>query len=189
MSLRILDVDKGYAKVRAFAGASGSVKVGVPDTPHQPSGIPTDEIAKKHEFGDGTVPERSFLRAWVDQNERRIKAKAKNSLLWALDTGAPFNEALGLLGQWSIWGVRAFINKKIPPPLSRRTLKTKKGEFRTTPLIDTTQLWNSITCEVEGKQGQVVVTVDASAGELSDTLVAFNGDLGMANTVVAPGDV
>ncbi len=171
MSLRIIDVDKGYKKIRAFAGASGSVKVGVPDTPHQPSGIPTDEIAKKHEFGDGNVPQRSFLRAWVDANESRITSKARTSLLWALETGAPFNEALGLLGQWSVWGVRAFINKKIPPPLAKATLARKKGEFRKIPLIDTAQLWNSITAEVEGKQGQVVVTVDASAGELDDTVI------------------
>ncbi len=145
MSVSIKDVDLGYNSFfGALRGLRGqAVKVGVGDAPHEPSGTPTDEIAAAHEFGVG-VPERSFLRAWVDEKREQIQARMEKDLSDTLfsrdDWRKPF-------GQWCVDQIRARIWANIPPPLQESTA-ARKGT--TVPLIDSGQLVNAIIDEIEG---------------------------------------
>lgn len=102
------------------------------------------EIATAHEFGLG-VPQRSFLRAWFDENESAIFAK----LLERFEANGPARWALSLnqVALWAQADVQLRIVRHIPPPLSAARIKQKKSS---TPLIDTGQLRAAITARVNG---------------------------------------
>ena len=141
----ISDDDHGYAEMGIrLRQIKAAVKVGVDDRPHAPSGQPTDEIGTYHEFGQGNMPERSFLRAWVDEKERDIREKiADLALAQVLDGGPDWRIPFG---QWAVDRIRERIWALIPPPLKIATVLRKGG---VTPLVDTMQLVNAILDELE----------------------------------------
>jgi hypothetical protein len=143
--VQITDKDNGYdAVIKAFRRSlkKGAVKVGVDARPHEPTGQPTDEIAAFHEFGQG-VPQRSFLRAWVDENPVAIHDKMAECCAGQLNGGPDWRVPFGA---WAIAEIKARIEKNIPPPLAPSTVKRKGSSV---PLIDTEQLINAIISELE----------------------------------------
>jgi hypothetical protein len=147
MGVSIRDVDYGWADltvgIKRLQGQA--VKVGVDDRPHEPSGVPTDEIGLYHEFGRG-VPERSFLRAWVDEKHGAIQTELGRWVERALEDGIDWR---GPFGDWCIEQIQARMYAGIAPALSDNT----KGRYNQLgiPLINTSQLVNAIVRELEGE--------------------------------------
>ncbi len=107
------------------------------------------EVGVIHEFGAPgvNIPERSFIRAPVKRHAakyyRRIQLIVKAAITGVLTV----KKGLGLLGIEVESDMKNAMQRGIPPPLKRRRRmkKTQKRKGRQVPLIDTKQLFNSIT--------------------------------------------
>jgi hypothetical protein len=111
-------------------------------TPHQRgSGDTVADIAAKHEFGLG-VPRRSFIADWVDESLEAANRRLKKSAALVFREKMPLKQAYGLFGMWAVGEIQRRIKSRIPPPLSPVTIRRKRSSV---PLIDTGQLWSSIT--------------------------------------------
>jgi phage gpG-like protein len=175
---RVVIVDrKAYSRSvsEVFGTRPAAVKVGVfgakgdevhkSDKGSKAATITNVEVATIHEFGLG-VPERSFLRAYVDGNESRIRlmffVQMQRLIRDALEHARPITDsdrtrvlsrvALKIVGE-----VQGRIKDGIAPPLAESTIrqKTVNGKRGTTPLIDTGQLRSSIgfAVSLDGKWG------------------------------------
>ena len=111
-------------------------------------GLTVAQIAEYHEFGMG-VPRRSWLRDYVDENERSIREWLKIGATLT-EKGQDLHEVLDLVGWRIVSGINRRIDYHIPPPLKEATTK-RKGS--TTPLVDTGQLRSSITYVVAKDEG------------------------------------
>lgn len=153
--MSVIDRDLGFrALMRRLADANVSaVTVGV----HSDDGENTAEgggnltvldVATFHEFGTMTIPERSFIRAGVDQNERVIRSLIKNVSRAIVSNRKRMSprRALEIIGADITRKIQGRIRDGIDPPLAASTLARKGG--KTTPLIDTGQLIQSITFQV-----------------------------------------
>lgn len=107
------------------------------------------EIATIHEFGIG-VPERSFIRAFVDENEALIKKKIRTLGKKVVKGTLSSKQALDILGVWLTGKIQSRIAKGIPPALAQATID-RKGSSK--PLINTGQLRSSITHETDVRRG------------------------------------
>lgn len=140
------ELDKSYVKVGVLASKGGGAA-------HGEDNISLIEIAAIHEFGNGHVPERSFIRSTFYVRRVNALATMVAKLAKAIVTeGMTPKKALSLLGQWAASEVKETITEiDIPPPLADSTIMAK-GSSK--PLVDTGQLKNSITYEVvEGEGG------------------------------------
>lgn len=145
MSVVIQDRDNGFRQLLVNVRKFGrfTVRVGVSDAPHEGSpGMSIADVGTIHEYGLG-VPRRSFLRGWVDENERGIVAWLRSAVLRAILGGA---DAADAFGRHAVAGIRARIRRHIPPALEDATVKRKGGND--TPLVDTEQLIDGIEYEV-----------------------------------------
>jgi hypothetical protein len=133
--------------------------VGVIDAvPHSAApGYSVADIAASHELGDGRVPQRSWLRGFFGEKGSEVQRMAEASAKRTMARNADLAEFLGVFGSLLVSGIRARMTEGISPALSAFTLQLRKarGVTRTTPLIDTGQLINSIAIRVLGKRKQV----------------------------------
>lgn|ERR1700690_2287246 len=145
----VRDTDNGYEKLRMRMSApAASILVGVDSRPHEPSGKPTDEIALIHEYGLG-VPQRSFLRAWVDENLNNIELKIQQETATYLFGEQSWTKAQERIGEFCVNGVRARMKREIPPPLAHETIRRKEGPFPHIPLLDTMQMYEAVVYELK----------------------------------------
>ena len=150
--MTVIDRDHGYAALfRRLAteqrgrvvdvGVMGQEGAGI----YEGTGLTVADVASFHEFGRG-VPERSFIRAYVDENrakiEDRLRVMAKRVISGQLRS---FEEGLELIGLRIQAEIQARIRGGISPGLSDATIESKGSS---TPLIDTGQLLSSITYEL-----------------------------------------
>lgn len=112
------------------------------------SGKTIAEIGSIHEFGEGNMPERSFIGAYEDENEERIMGQIRKALDAAAAGRIEINRGLGIIGEKAVDGIIARIRAHIPPALSKARIKQKR-QNADTPLIDDGQLVSSITYKVE----------------------------------------
>lgn len=119
------------------AGKGGDTKKGSPK-------LTVLEVAIFNEFGLG-VPERSFIRGYVDANQARIKEMCRVLSLGVLAGKYDVDHALELLGLKIQGEIQKNISEGVPPPNAPSTIK-KKGS--STPLVDTGQLRSSVTYRV-----------------------------------------
>lgn len=152
----VSDTDHGYRELvkRVFGGVRARVAVGVfsQDAHPDAEGLTMVALATIHEFGLGNVPERSFLRAYVDENEARIR-KAAGALMQSVVEGRRTKEqALDALGLWMVGQVQKRIADGVPPPNAESTIAQKGSD---TPLIDTGALRTAIKHKVDmsGSEG------------------------------------
>jgi len=145
MSVAIRDDRRAYDAFleRVKSVRSGAVEVGVAPVPHG-RGKNAAEIGLIHEYGLG-VPQRSFLRSWVDRQGKRIGIMIKNFTREALMGGKPWQEAFG---EYAVCGVRQNIRTNLPPPLAEETIERKGHDLA---LVDTEILIKAITWEVVEK--------------------------------------
>lgn len=113
------------------------------------------EVAKKHEFGSGTIPERSFLRSTFEKNENKyrmniihnVRAAAMSKRGKILATRKALNE----LGEMMVKDIKRTIMSFIPPTLSEKTMRNRRSAgvtgFR--PLLATRQLYEAISHKVK----------------------------------------
>lgn len=98
------------------------------------------QVATVHEYGLG-VPERSFLRAWFD--EEGEKAKEAFRRVYEAVIAGKYDAKTGLerLGLAFVGRIQNRISKGIEPELADVTIKRKRSSK---PLINTGQLRSSI---------------------------------------------
>ncbi len=155
MSVRIRDIDNGYIKLLEAAAKArhGTVDVGIlaseGDKASQTTpSLTVAEVAAFNEFGLG-VPERSFVRAYVDENGSLLREDIRKLALLVVKGKKTTEEALETLGLKVVGGMQKRISKGIPPPNAPATIR-RKGSSK--PLIDTGQLRSSITHRVNKSQ-------------------------------------
>ena len=164
VTVQVKVVDQGWEAIKkridALHGGGAVVKIGVQGhqaaANHQGKHLTVAQIATIHEFGKVirqprmrrtiVIPERSFLRATVDLYREAIQRR--NVLLTQGFVLGKFalRAALDLLGMYVVGLVKQRIANGIAPPNSPWTI-AQKGSSK--PLIDTGQLRNSITHQVE----------------------------------------
>ncbi len=106
------------------------------------------DIAAIHEFGAPGIPQRSFLRAWFDENQQKTKEATKRMAQSVLQGKRTRNQAIELLAQTFVAQIQRRIAQGIQPPNSPVTIALKGSS---TPLIDTGQLRTSITYAIDGE--------------------------------------
>lgn len=137
------DIDKGWANIKHQINEfqSHTLKVGIQrGTESTEDDQPVANYAYKNEFGIG-VPQRSFMRSTIDENQANYKALTEKLLSDVLDNQRTAYNAIGTLGE----KVRGDISQKIvrlrTPPNSPITIM-RKGSSN--PLIDSGQMRQSI---------------------------------------------
>jgi len=106
------------------------------------------EIGAIHEFGLG-VPEHSFIRGTVDKNRSEIQSRLRSmgGSIFSAKSPEEVKHEAQLFGEWFVGEMKSAIREGIPPALSPETIEEKGSS---TPLIDSGQLWGSLTYDVEG---------------------------------------
>lgn len=126
------------------------------------------EIATINEFGspEHHIPERSFLRATLDENEDRFQKRLGTALGEIITEPHAAERALGMLGEVAVGSVQARMAQGIAPALSPVTIaeRARKGRPSTKPLIDTGRLRQSIEYEVRVKGREVASGGSAKKG-------------------------
>jgi hypothetical protein len=153
MKFKLTDLDKGWKRLMREVRVSGAhVLVGVTSAKgseeHEgATKLSVASVGAVHEFGLGNAPERSFVRAAIDENESTIQRRTKQ-LAKAIILGRHTQKsALEVLGVWLKGVMVKRINAGIEPELKEATVK-RKGSSK--PLVDTGQLKGSIDFEVKG---------------------------------------
>lgn len=133
----------------------GSVKVGVLNNkPHITSGnvgkpsIGMADLAEIHEYGTTNIPERSFLRASLRQNESNYVDVLERGLFTVLSGDMSIDRLKHKLGLIAHRDVVNYISTANFTPLKTSTIKRRRKKSNR-PLIDTGGLRNSLSFEVE----------------------------------------
>lgn len=141
-------VEKNFGEINDL-----HVVVGVPmGTKARDDGDPATmaEVAFYNEFGTDDIPERSFLRSTIDENNQKYARLYEKLMGAVLENRTTVKKAMGQLAAKAKADVQAKIRSNIPPPNASSTLEKKKPKTKT--LIDSGQLLQSITYEVrDGK--------------------------------------
>lgn len=162
-TVQVKVIDRGWedikARMQALRGGTAEVRVGVQGAQatanHQGTALTVAQLATIHEFGKTIqqprmhrtirIPERSFLRATIDQYQEAIARRQVLLTQGYLLGKFALKPALELLGQYVVGLVKQRMANGIPPPNSPWTIAKKRSSK---PLIDTGQLRNSITYQV-----------------------------------------
>lgn len=109
-------------------------------------------VATIHEFGapEAGVPQRSFVRAFVDEHAADIKTWQREALAAVFAGKSSALQALNRLGARIAGGIQKRIAAGIAPPNAPATVE-RKGSA--TPLIATGQLRSSVTWAVRRRGG------------------------------------
>ncbi|MCP4967428.1 MAG: hypothetical protein GY926_19620 [bacterium] len=148
--MTVKDIDRGWAKImrelsifqraHVFVGLQGAAATETID------GATIVEIGAAHEFGTTRVPERSWLRSTMDDQQNAIVKKIADELAAVADGRRTAIAALKRLGLFAVELIRKKIRSRIAPPLSSATIAAKGS---TVPLIDTGRMMQSITYVVK----------------------------------------
>jgi hypothetical protein len=103
------------------------------------------EIGIVHEYGLGDNPERSFIRAWADENESQNNETLIKIGQAVVQGQFTAEQGLDRAGLRFVAEIQRRIKGGISPPLDPRTI-ARKGS--STPLVNTGQLWSSIRHKV-----------------------------------------
>jgi hypothetical protein len=104
------------------------------------------EVAIYNEFGTEHTPERSFIRACVDENQAKWRKFADELRKKIIFEGWSTDRALGVMGLRIQRDIQAKMRSDIGPPNAPSTLAAKAPKTKT--LINTGQLVNSIAWEL-----------------------------------------
>jgi hypothetical protein len=152
----VSDKDQGYSALvsRIFGLDSPKISVGIheEDGAHDHEGLTVVALAAIHEFGLG-VPERSFIRAWFDENESRAAEALRRLLVSVIEEKRSPNQALEAFALWAVGEIQARMARGIAPELAESTIARKGSSV---PLIDTGQLRSSISYQILGSDGETV---------------------------------
>lgn len=149
-SVKIVERGDGLERLYKLFAQDFYIKLGIfgdkASQPHQDGdGSTVVEIASKNEFGIG-VPERSVLRAFIDENKDLIRKDLRNLLQKAVTQNFPIERGLRLLGAKYVGMIKQKISAGVPPQNSRVTI-ARKGSSK--PWIDTGQTRSAFDYDVE----------------------------------------
>lgn len=146
------DKDRGYKKrIKDLTNLKPtSLTVGIHaeegNATHERSETTVLDIGTIHEFGLGNSPERSFIRAWADEDKAKNETAIRTLMASAAQGKRTVNDAAEILGTRFVGEIQKRMSAGIPPALSPATIARKGSSV---PLIDTGQLRSSITYRVE----------------------------------------
>ncbi len=150
VSVRVLQDTKmaGVAKLglRLRALAASRVLVGIPEGKTEPDGTSTAQVGAWNEFGTATIHERPWLRTGITRNLPYFKRVNEANLRAVMDGRMAVGTALDILGVAAAGKVKENLIKGPWTPNAPSTIAAKGSDK---PLIDSTQLVNSISHEVE----------------------------------------
>lgn len=115
----------------------------------QKAGQSVAEYAAKNEFGDGNIPERSFMRTAFDENLDLIENATADQYGKIIDGDIALTQGLNVIGQIITGLIQTKIRAIIFPPNSPRTI-AMKGSSK--PLIDFGQMVKSVTYAIRTKK-------------------------------------
>lgn len=149
-SAHIRDVDKGYdALVKRFYALDDApaIDVGVLEAEgskdHEGGGgVTVLDVAIWNEFGTEDIPERSFLRAWFDENVTKARELVRRLLENVVVGKRKLAEVPEVLGATFVGQIQKRISAGIAPENAPSTI-AQKGSDK--PLINKGQLRSSIT--------------------------------------------
>jgi hypothetical protein len=141
VSVRVIDRDLGLEAFRKSLKelSNSGVTVGI----HEDAGgeahdeLSIAEVAAFHEFGLG-VPERSMVRAFVDENAEQVKEWQREAGQAVVEGQLGPEQALERLGEQILGAMKERILAGIAPELSEAT-KRHRGDGAVA-LVDTTQM-------------------------------------------------
>lgn len=139
--------DKGVASILVGVQGKGAEETHNGENPDQET---VGEIAGRHELGIG-VPERSWLRAWVDENNPMIQDDLRAAMRAVLLGRLTREQAVEILGVKYVGLIQTRIANGILPPNAPSTIARKESS---TPLIDTGQMRSAITYVLESMLGK-----------------------------------
>lgn len=147
MSFKRKKINGGVKGFLKRVKTSGIVNVGIIDAGnHGDSGLTVAEVGNYNEFGTTRIPERSFIRSTTREKRKDI-VKLQEKLLKKIQSGdMEIKQALGLVGTFVAGEITQKTVSIKSPPNNPYTI-IKKGSSN--PLIDTGQLKNSITWEID----------------------------------------
>jgi hypothetical protein len=152
MSLTLKDTDRGYKaltnRVFGVAKSKPTINVGVldGDAPHGDDAISVLQIAIFNEFGTNNIPARSFIRAWFDENEAKLREDLVKLMQSVVQGTRTKEQILELLGQRCVAEIQERISAGIDPPNAASTV-AKKGS--STPLVNEGLLRSAISYRVD----------------------------------------
>lgn len=143
-------VNKAIKELEKIAKQKSQVLVGLPkDASPYPDGTSVIMVGLVHEFGssDGKIPERSFLRAALDENKAELLKFWKDGAAKAVLTLEKNPEKLlAMIGQMMQAAVQQKIVNVKTPANAISTVVNKKSS---NPLIDTGHMRQSIRWEIK----------------------------------------
>jgi hypothetical protein len=133
--------------------ANRSVVVGVPEGKAEADGTPLAMIAAVHEFGspEHNIPERPFIRNGIAAGRPKFSRLNAANLQLILAGRKTVTDSLNELGVMAAGEVKRGITTLKFAPLKPATI-ARKGSSR--PLVDTGQLRQSVTYQLEANGGQ-----------------------------------
>ena len=129
-------LDDGHVNVGILAGTGQ----------HEDSALTVAQIGFWHEFGTVTIPERSFIRSTINGKAKEIKAVSRLQLKKVINGNIDVKKGLGVLGAFTAGLIQERFTSNDWEPNTAQTAN-RKGSSK--PLIDTGQLWQSISYEVK----------------------------------------
>ena len=133
--------ERHRGSARGLSGFAGIVKTA--------KSLSVGEIAAIHEFGLGGLPQRAWLRGWVDGNASLIRNTLRNIALRVVGGKLDEVSGLSLAGVKFQGGIQRGIRAGVPPPNAPSTIRRKGSS---TPLVDTGQLRASVTWVVISRE-------------------------------------
>lgn len=115
---------------------------------HGDDGITVADVATWMEFGTRTIPQRSFVRAWFDENQTFIADTIRKQFVAVVAGKRTADVAAERCALAFEGSVKQRISRNIPPPLAPATIAAKGSS---TALIDKGQLRNAVRSKVEVK--------------------------------------
>lgn len=132
----VTKISPRYDKVVKLLNSSGFFSTGVHGTeggqPEGEEGETVASVAAKAEFGLGQ-PQRSWLRAWFDENKDEVMAQLNRQLQAAITNGETYEWAMERVALWVQADIQRRIRDGILPENSPITIALKGSS---TPLID-----------------------------------------------------
>lgn len=140
--------DAKWRKIKAMIPeiAKASVKVGIQSDAGEQDGVSIAQYAFYNEFGTNNIPERSFLRTSMDENQAKYNRFIDNRFGKVLTLELTARQALDQLGLMAVSDVQAKITNIKTPPNSPSTIKLKGSS---NPLIDNGTMRRAVRHEVE----------------------------------------
>jgi hypothetical protein len=164
--------DNGWVNIVSAVSRLGStrVQVGVLGAEasqlHEDSKLTIGEVAILNEFGNGHIPERSFLRSTMRSAQGALTSALAAATRRVIFYGVSADSALRDVGRYGADAVKLTIAGFVPPPNAPATVMAK-GHDHT--LIDSGSLLHAITYQI----------VAAAEGAIASALASeeFSGDV------------